>query len=159
MTLTLPRLAAAAQSAGDKLEELPPDQKVVAVAVAVCMLLVVLELVRRRKLREEYSLLWLGTAVVLMVLALEPRVLTRFQLAIGAKLPTSALFFGALVFLMLVSLLMSIRLSKLTFRNKALGQQAALAQQEIDELRAELRALERRVVDRAGQDVAKDGAA
>ena len=139
-----------------ELHTLPPGQKIVAVAVAVCMVVAVLELVRRRKLREEYSVIWVGTAAVLMALALEPRLLTMFQLAIGAKLPTSALFFGALVFLMLVSILMSIRLSKLAIRNKALGRHAAMAERELDDLRSELTELRKRVGELERKKAGKD---
>ncbi|MCA9889825.1 MAG: DUF2304 domain-containing protein, partial [Anaerolineae bacterium] len=42
---------------------------ILTVALSVATLLVVLELVRRRKLREEYSLLWLFTAAVMLVVS------------------------------------------------------------------------------------------
>ena len=114
---------------------LPTDQKIVAVTLAIVMIVVVIELVRRHKLREEYSLLWVGTAFVLLVLALWPGLLSWFQNMIGAKLPTSALFFGALVFLMLVALQFSVRLTRLTTRNRALVQKVALLQEQVEKLR------------------------
>ncbi|MGE0142573.1 MAG: DUF2304 domain-containing protein [Planctomycetota bacterium] len=117
------------------IDGLPGHQKTVAVLLAVAILLVVFELVRRRKLREEYSLLWGGTAVLLLVLALEHRLLNVFKQFIGAVEPTSALFFGALVFLMLVSLMFSIRLSKLTIRSRTLSQRIALLEEELTELK------------------------
>ena len=136
---------AAEESAPTLLGELPAHQKVVAVVVAVAILLAVLELVRRRKLREEYSLLWIVTSFVLLALALQPRLLGWFQLAIGAQTAPSALFFGALAFLMLVSLLVSLRLSRLTFRSRALSQRVALQQQEIDALERRIDQLQRRL--------------
>ena len=136
---------AAQATAPAMLETLPPGQKAVALILSAVILGVVLELVRRRKLREEYALLWLGTALVLLALALQPRLLNLFMTAIGAKTAPSALFFGALVFLMLVSLLVSIRLSRLTFRNKALSQQAALQRRELEELAQEIDGLRREV--------------
>ncbi len=129
----------------EQTKELPAHQKVVAIVVAAAMLLVVLELVRKRKLREEYSILWIATGIVLMALALAPELLLLFMSAIGAKTAPSALFFGALVFLMLVSLLVSIRLSRLTFRSKALNQQIALQRREIEELGMEVERLRREV--------------
>jgi len=139
--------------------ELSSHQKLVAVAVAVAMLAFVLELVRRRKLREEYSFLWIATAVVLLALALEPRLLTWFRGLIDAKTGPSGLFFGALVFLMAVSLMMSIRLSRLTFRTKALTQQTALLQREIDELRQDVANLRRDAAKSASEKVTHDGVA
>lgn len=120
------------------LEPLPERQKFVAVAMAVCLLLAVLEMVRRRKLREEYSVLWVVTALALLVLAFEQDLILIVTSWIGAATVTSTLFFGALVFLMLVSLQFSVRLSKLTHRNKALGQKIALLEQEIENLRQEI---------------------
>ena len=124
---------------------LPTDQKIVAVTLAIVMIAVVIELVRRHKLREEYSLLWIGTAFTLLVLALWPGLLSWFQSMIGAKLPTSALFFGALVFLMLVALQFSIRLTRLTTRNRVLVQKVALLQEQVEKLR------ERDVADDTGE--------
>ena len=120
--------------------ELPPDfdrQKIVAVILAAAILIVVIELVRKRKLREEYTVLWVGTALILLALALWGELLTWFQKTIGAAASTSALFFGGLVFLMLVALQLSVRLSKLTFRNKTLSQRVALLEKQIEDLRAD----------------------
>ncbi|MBK8979293.1 MAG: DUF2304 domain-containing protein [Planctomycetes bacterium] len=110
-------------------------QRVVAFVLALAMLVVVLELVRRRKLREEYTLLWTGTALGLIVLAWHDSLLDAFAGLVGAAASTSALFFGAIVFLMLVSLQFSVRLSKLTFRNRMLSQRVALLERELTDLR------------------------
>lgn len=116
------------------LETLPTHHRVVAIILAVVMLLGVIELVRKRKLREEYSAIWALTAVLLLALALEPRLLNLFQQAIGAVLATNALFFGALIFLMLVALQFSVHLSKLTFRVKALSQRLALLEKDLEDM-------------------------
>ncbi len=73
------------------LEEIPAGQKPVAYTVAFVMLAVAIELVRRRKLREEYALLWLITGLVLLVLAWQHQWLAWFQRLISAKSPVSAL--------------------------------------------------------------------
>ena len=109
----------------------------VAIVLAVVMLVVVIELVRKRKLREEYAFLWIGTAVVLTVLALWTDVLAWLMVLLDAQTQASTLFFGALMFLMLVALQFSVRLTKLTFRNKALSQQMSLLRRELEELREE----------------------
>ena len=118
-------------------EGLPGHQQVVALVLAGIMLIVVLELVRKRKLREEYSWLWTLTALGLIVLAVKYDLLLQFKDLISAEEPTSALFFGALVFLMLISLQFSVQLSKLTYRNKALIQRIALMEKELDDLHKE----------------------
>ena len=132
-------------------EELPTHQRIVAVIVAILMLGVVIELVRKRKLREEYSVLWTVTAVLLLALALQSWLLDVFKNLVGIVEPQSALFFGGLLFLMLIALQFSVRLSKLTYRNKALTQRIALLERDIQELRAaktaEARSGESRVED------------
>ena len=115
-------------------EELPPGQKSVAFLVAVTMLVVAIELVRRRKLREEYALLWLSTGTALLLLAWQHQWLTWFQELIGAKSPVSALFFGGFVFLMLLCLQFSVRLSKMSFREKSLTQKLAIAEKRLYDL-------------------------
>ena len=125
-----------------QLQELPTQQKITAVVLAGLILVVVIELIRKRKLREEYSVLWVGTSVVLLALALEPRLLNFFQTMIGAVLGTSALFFGGMVFLVLLALQFSVRLSRLTFRSKQLSQQVALQQLELERLHERLRTLD-----------------
>ncbi|HLQ38933.1 MAG TPA: DUF2304 family protein, partial [Planctomycetota bacterium] len=52
------------------LEPLPARQQLVAIVLAAAVLALVVELVRRRKLREEYSWVWVLTAVLLIALAL-----------------------------------------------------------------------------------------
>ncbi len=110
----------------------------VAILMATAILLVVLELVRKRKLREEYGFLWISTAVLLMVLALWTDVLEWLKGILGAETQASTLFFGAILFLMLVALQFSVRLTKLTLRNKALGQEVSLLKKEIQDLRNEI---------------------
>ena len=129
------------ETATEVLSDLPMHQKYVAVGVGALMLVVVLELVRKRKLREEFSWLWIGTAVLLMALALQPRLLYFFQVAIGATKAVPTLFSGAVVFLMLMSLLLSVRLSRVTFRNKRLNREMTLQNQRLEALEAKIEQL------------------
>jgi hypothetical protein len=105
---------------------------------AVGTLAFVLELVRRRKLREEYSLLWLGTAVVLLLLATSRPLLDRIATAIGIFYPPSALFLVAIVFMLLLLLHFSTVLTRLTQENKEIAQQMALLRQELWDARQQL---------------------
>ncbi len=114
------------------------DQMLVAVVVATVMLLVVIELVRKRKLREEYAFLWIGTAIVLTILALWTNVLDWIRTILGAQTQASTLFFGAILFLMLLALQFSVRLTKLTFRNKVLGQEVSLLKKELQDLKNQI---------------------
>ena len=52
-----------------------PLQRIVPLAVAVVIVLFTIELIRRRKLREEYAMLWLAASIVLTLFAVFPRLL------------------------------------------------------------------------------------
>jgi len=105
---------------------MPLRQKVVAVAIALVILVLIVELVRRRKLREEYSVLWICTGVGIFVLGMWYGLLQKITAFIGAALPTSTLFFFALIFLVLLSLQFSVRISALQDQIKELSQKIAL---------------------------------
>jgi hypothetical protein len=117
--------------------ELPTRQRVVAIALAATILVLVVELVRRRKLREEYSWVWIFTSLVLIALALESGLLLSLSEWIGAASSTSTLFFFGVVFLLLLTLQFSVRLSRLTQRHKTLGQRLGLLEAELERLRAQ----------------------
>jgi hypothetical protein len=123
-------LAAIVQAALEK-TAMPGRQKVVAIVLAVAMLLAVIELVRRRKLREEYSVLWILTAIALLILAFNYRILVFFTDLIGAVHATSALLFGGILFVMLLGLQFSVRMSRLTYRMKVLSRRLALLEEEV----------------------------
>jgi len=116
------------------LEPLPDRQRLTAVIVAIGVLLLVLELVRRRKLREEYSWVWAFTAMLLIVLATYEGFLVELSSWVGASNTVSTLFFGALLFLLVLALQFSVRLSRLTHRNRTLAQRLALLEKEIETL-------------------------
>lgn len=81
-------------------------------------------------MREEYSWLWLGTGVILVVMTLWYDLLVRITFLIGAVAPTSTLFFFGLIFLMLVCVQFSMRISRLTSQVKDLVQEITLLRAE-----------------------------
>jgi hypothetical protein len=104
----------------------PIRQKIFFFTIAVMLLMVILELVRRRRLRVEYSWLWLASAVTILVLILRYDLLVWLTDLVGAVIPTSTLFFFCILYLALLSLNYSVRLSSLTRQVKELAQEVAL---------------------------------
>ncbi|MGC6486064.1 MAG: DUF2304 domain-containing protein [Planctomycetota bacterium] len=127
--------AAPALAAFAELTPMHERQRVVAVVGAAAVALVVFELVRRRKLREEYSWVWVATAGAVGLLALNQPLLLALTRSIGAASSASTLFFGAIVFLLALCVQFSIRLSRLTLRQRTLAQRMALLEEELRELR------------------------
>jgi hypothetical protein len=128
--------AVAPQAHAPELEPLPERQQLVALLLAAFVLVVVFELVRRRRLREEYSWVWVATALGLIVLAVQQDLLVTVSRWIGSASSVSTLFLGAFLFLLALALQFSVRLSKLTWRHRLLGQRLALLEEELARLRA-----------------------
>jgi hypothetical protein len=100
--------------------------RLVAVAGSLLLLLFIIELVRRRRLKEEYSFLWIVTALGLLVLAAWFELLQAITDAIGGVAPSSTLFFFGLLFVFLMLLHFSVRVSALERRLTALVQEIGL---------------------------------
>ena len=110
--------------------------QLVAIVGAGALLLIVLELVRRRRLLERYALLWLLSAVVLLGLAAWRDGLKVISDAIGIAYPPNALFFVALGFVLLLLLHFSSVVSRLSDQTKVLAQRAALLEERLRRLEA-----------------------
>jgi hypothetical protein len=89
-------------------------------------LLYILEMVRRRKLREEYSILWLFGSTVILVLSLKQDWLIVLAHSAGIVYPPSFLFLVGILFILLILIHFSIAISKLHQMNKKMAQEIAL---------------------------------
>jgi hypothetical protein len=108
--------------------------QLVAVMAAVALLLVVLELVRRRRLMERYALLWLLSAIVILGLAIWQDALNQLASAMGILSAPNALFFVAVGFILLLLLHFSAAMSRLSDQAKVVAQRQALLEQRLREL-------------------------
>jgi hypothetical protein len=113
---------------------MPPRQKIFAIIISLTLLIFIIELVRRKKLREEYSWLWLLTGAMILILALWYDLLQGITYLIGAGLPTSTLFFLGLVFLILIAIQFSVKVSELNNQVKNLAQENGLLKNRVEEL-------------------------
>jgi hypothetical protein len=109
--------------------------KVLAIMGSATVLFLVLELIRRGRLKERYSLLWLFSGMVMLILALSRGILEYIAHAIGIFYPPSLLFLVAFIFLLLITLHFSVIISGLSERNKKLAQEVALLRQNMEEMK------------------------
>lgn len=100
--------------------------QIIAGLVAILITLAVIELVRRRRLSEEFSLLWILASFSVVVLVFWSGLLTGITHAIGALYETSTIFFFGQIFLMAVLLYYAVKISSLTQEVRALAQETAL---------------------------------
>lgn len=107
---------------------------ILTVALSIAALLLVLELVRRRKLREEYSLLWLFTALVMIVVSVWRDLLHGLATLVGIAYPPNLLFLLAALLILFILLYFSVVITRLTHENKVSAQELALLRQQIEQL-------------------------
>jgi Uncharacterized conserved protein (DUF2304) len=109
--------------------------RLVAMVCSVSLVVVVLWLVRRRVLREEYTPIWMGVALALMVVSLRLDLLRELTRVLGAWTPSSTIFFLGEVFLVVVCLNYAVRLSRNSLQLKNLAQECALLRAQLERLR------------------------
>jgi len=105
--------------------------KILAIVVCAAVLFLVVELIRRGRLKEKYSLLWLFAGFILLILSVSRDLLEYLSRAIGIFYPPSFLFLIAFLFLLLITLHFSVVISSLTEKNKRMAQEIALLRQEL----------------------------
>jgi hypothetical protein len=110
------------------------------VLVGVALVLIV-ELVRRRKLRTAYALLWLFTGGVVLLLALWTDLVEGLAQLLGVRSPGSMLYAAGILFALLILLEHSLALSSLWYHKKCLAQENAILEWRIRQLEDQVRGL------------------
>ncbi len=105
---------------------------------ALVLLVIVVELVRQRRLEEQYSLLWLGAATALVVLAISRDLWDKLAIVVGIAYPPTALFIVLFVAMIMILLHFSTAISKLTRQNRQAAQAIGLLQWKLNELEKQL---------------------
>jgi hypothetical protein len=127
----------------------PLKVSIAATAASVVLVLVVFELMRSRRLRERYALLWLLTGFVLVALSAWRGGLNTIAGWLGVRgYPPAVLFAVGLLFVILVLLHYSTVISRLTDQNVILAQRLALLELQLNE-REERERSPREALDRA----------
>jgi uncharacterized membrane protein len=108
------------------------------IGLAGGLLLLVLELVRRRAIAERYSLLWILASCGVLALALLRPLLDQLALLVGIDYPPSALFLVGFLALLVILLYFTVIITQLTRQSRVAAQQIGLLQQRLSELENEL---------------------
>jgi len=112
----------------------PLRVSIAASIASILLILIVLELIRSRRLRERYALLWLATGIVLLVLSAWRGGLDTIAGWVGVTgYPPAVLFAVATLFILVVLLHYSTVLSRLSDQNAILAQRVALLEEQVRE--------------------------
>jgi len=109
-------------------------------AVSILLLAIVVELIRRRRLKEEYSLLWLLSGAVILAFSIFPKLLDIISRMMGMYYLTALLVISFL-FLLLIVLHFSTVISQLSEKNKELAQDLSILDFRFKELNARFQKL------------------
>jgi hypothetical protein len=110
----------------------PLKISIAASIASIILLLIVFELIRSRRLRERYALLWLLTGVVLLALSAWRDGLNTIARWAGVAYPPGILFAVGTLFIIVVLLHYSTVISKLSDQNSILAQRVALLEERLD---------------------------
>jgi hypothetical protein len=105
-----------------------------ALSISLALVAAVLYLVRRRRLREEYTPIWIAVSAALVFVSLRLDLLRELTRAIGAWTPSSTVFFLGELFLVAICLNYAVRLSRASLLIKNLAQEVALLRTEVTKL-------------------------
>lgn len=108
-----------------------PHQKIFAILASFVIAIVIITLVRNRKLRAEYSWLWLLAGFTVFVLVIWYDLLVKLTTFIGAVAPTTTLFIFSIIFLVFVSLHFAIKISHMSDQLKNVAQKVSMLEAEI----------------------------
>lgn len=101
---------------------------------ALVTLAFMFELLRRRRLREKYAVLWISVAVVVIFFGAFPRLLYWLANLAGIATPLNLVFFLALLVLLVVSVQLSAEVSSLEREAQTLAEECALLRNRIERL-------------------------
>jgi hypothetical protein len=114
---------------------------ILGIVAAVLVLVIVIEMLRRGRLRERHALWWLIAGILALIAGIFPGTLQWAAHLVGVQLPTNLIFFVGIAILFLVCLQHSAELTRVEEKTRTLAEQSAL-----QELR--IRELERRLAER-----------
>jgi hypothetical protein len=105
------------------------------VLAGIAILVFVLNLVRKKKIREQYSLLWIVAALVLVLSAAFSPTIDRIAHLVGIYYPPAFLFLVAILMILVLQFHFSTVISNLREQNKALIQDVGILEAEVRRLR------------------------
>jgi hypothetical protein len=110
---------------------------IIGVVAALAVLVLTIELLRRRALREKYAVIWLIVSIVAVVFTVFPGLLLRVSQRLGFQIPANFVFAIAALVLLVVGMQLSLEVGRLEDRSQRLAEEVGLLRHDIEQLRTE----------------------
>ncbi|BCW72058.1 DUF2304 domain-containing protein [Arthrobacter sp. NicSoilB8] len=107
---------------------------IAAFLLALAIVALVVEMLRRKKLREKYAVLWLVVGVATLVLAAFPRLLNIVAEYVGVQIPSNLLFAMSILMLLGVCLHLSWEISVVEDETRTLAEEVAILRTQLESL-------------------------
>ena len=117
---------------------IPLELRILLIVGAVVYLGIILILLRRKKLNVQYSLIWLASAVILLLFAIFPYIVAVLRDILGIEMPVNLVFTLLFVFVLLLLLSLSTIVTGFSAKIHRLTQTQALLEERVRRLEAEL---------------------
>ena len=101
-------------------------------------LIVIIHLLQKRKLNLKYSLIWLFSGVVMLMVSVFPEIIYKISNMIGVYDATNAVFMIEGIFVLLILLSITSIVSNLNERNRKLVQKYAMLEKKVKDLKKEI---------------------
>ncbi|HNS17384.1 MAG TPA: DUF2304 domain-containing protein [Bacteroidales bacterium] len=106
----------------------------IAIAGSILLLALILVLIRNKKIKEEYSLLWLIFGIVFLVFSVFREALEILARVVGIAYAPAALFLLLLIAIFFILIQFSVIISRLSDQSKKLNQEVGILRLKIKEL-------------------------
>ena len=109
-----------------------PVSRIIVISISLGLVTLIFELVRRRKLKEKYAILWLFSGSAIFILAAFDRVLHWITKLLGITFPINTVFFFGILFMILINIHFTLVISNLSEQNKKIAQKLSLLESKKD---------------------------
>jgi hypothetical protein len=111
------------------------------IVAALVTLAVVIEMLRRGRMRERHAIWWLIAGSLALIIGIFPQILNWLSELLGVGLPVNLVFFVSIAVLFLVCIQHSSELTQLESKTRTLAERHAILQLEVEQLKAHVAAL------------------
>ena len=120
-----------------------PRLQAISISGSILLIFLLVYLIRKQRIKEEYSLLWLFFGILFLLFSIWSDWLDYLSALVGIIYPPAALFllFSLAFFFILIEF--SVIISRLSDRNKSLTQEVGILRSEVKELNKKLKKLKR----------------
>lgn len=111
--------------------------KIFGLLASAILVIYIIDLVRKKKLREEYSFIWFVIGLSMIIFLLRFDLIMALTEFLGVLSPNNVIFFFSILFLFVIALQFSVKISNLTNQIKILAQENTLLQKKIEDMARE----------------------